>query len=241
MGSLEDKYFRFKKFQVAHDRSSMKVGTDAVLLGTWVDCQNSERVLDIGTGSGVIALMVAQRTGQESKIDAVDVESDDCNQANENFKNSPWSQRMTIYCEDVRTFSPKYRYDLIVSNPPYFKNSLLPPSDKRKVSRHTQSLTHEELLVNAKRLLTDSGRLAVVLPYSEGISFIAESRHLGFHCFRQTSFRARTGKPVERLLLEFGFQQQKKTEDDLVHYSSSEKWSDEYIHLTGEFYTKNWD
>jgi tRNA1Val (adenine37-N6)-methyltransferase len=236
-----DNYFRFKQFQIAHDRCSMKVGTDAVLLGAWVDCHDSKKVLDIGTGSGVIALMLAQRTGTESKIDAIDVEPNDCKQAHENFSNSPWPNKLAIYCNDVREFTSMESYDLIVSNPPYFQNSWLPPSDKRKVSRHTQTLTHEELLLSAKRLLSSAGRLAIILPYAEGISFIEKAEKHSFHCIRQTNFRSRIEKPIERLLLEFAFQPLKKIEGDLIHYSLPEKWSDEYILLTKEFYTKNWD
>ena len=234
-------YFRFKQFQIAHDRCSMKVGTDAVVLGAWVDCQNTTHVLDIGTGSGVIALMLAQRTGTETKIDAVDVEPDDCAQACENFLNSPWPHKINIYCHDIRLFNAAVSYDLIVSNPPYFQNSMLPPSEKRKVSRHTHSLTHEELLLSAKRPLKSTGRLAIILPYTEGVSFITEATHFGFHCIRQTNFRARAEKPIERMLLEFSFQAKQKIETELVHYAHLEKWSIEYIQLTKEFYTKNWD
>ncbi len=237
----KNNHFWFKQFSVAHDRSSMKVGTDAVVLGAWVDCQDANNILDIGTGSGVIALMLAQRTGAETKIDAVDVEPDDCDQANENILNSPWPNKVKVYCNDICMLSSEGCYDLIVSNPPYFQNSMLPPSDKRKVSRHTQSLTHEELLLSAKRLLNSTGRLAIILPYTEGVSFITEANDNGFHCIRQTNFRARAEKPIERLLLEFCFQPKKKIEHELIHYSHLEKWSEEYIQLTKEFYTKNWD
>lgn len=238
MAKNKDALFRFKQFNVRHDRSCMKVGTDAVLLGAWVELAGAERILEIGTGSGVIALMLAQRTQAETKIDAVEIDKASCLQATDNFLHSPWPDKIRPFCQSIQAFPVGKLYDLIISNPPYFQSSMLPPSDKRKMSRHTESLSHDDLLFQTKRLLSQIGRLAVILPAAEGILFIEKAAKYHFFCQRLTSFKARADKPVERFLLEFGFESIKRIETEIIHYAEGETWTEEYAQLTKAFYLK---
>jgi tRNA1Val (adenine37-N6)-methyltransferase len=232
-------HFRFKKFTVAHGRSTMKVGTDAVLLGAWVHVRNAQQILDIGTGSGTIALMLAQRSVDTgATIDAVEIEETDALQAKENFTTSPWSSRIHLHHVAIQQFRPYKYYDVIVSNPPYFNNSQKPPDTKRHQARHTVTLPYDELIAATLRLLYEDGSFNVILPFTEGLHFIDVAKQHGLFCSRQFSFRSKAQKPIERLLLEF-----RKTENtietgEIVLYQDNEKWSDEYIRLTSDFYLK---
>lgn len=231
-------HFHFKQFSVRHDRSTMKVGTDGVLLGAWVDVSNCKRILDIGTGSGVIALMLAQRTTSDVVIDGVEVEKEDADQANENVLHSPWPRRIEIHCTPIQHFHSDELYDLIVSNPPYFNNSAKPPNEKRIQARHTTSLPYEVLLKQSVSLLRREGRLAVILPYSEGIQFETLASGVALSCTRKAVFRTRRGKPVERLLMEFSKTAKSLVEHEILLYNDGLEWSDDYIRLTRDFYLK---
>lgn len=231
-------HFRFKKFTVAHARSTMKVGTDAVLLGAWVHVGNAQQMLDIGTGSGTIALMVAQRSVDTANIDAVEIEETDALQAEENFTSSPWRSRIHLHHVAIQQFRPYKYYDVIISNPPYFNNSQKPPDTKRHQARHTITLPYDELIAATLRLLNTDGSFNVILPFTEGLHFIDMAKQQGLFCSRQFSFRTKAQKPIERWLLEF-----RKTEitletGEIVLYKDNEKWSDEYVNLTSDFYLK---
>jgi tRNA1Val (adenine37-N6)-methyltransferase len=240
MGS---KPFQFKQFSVAQDRSTHKVGTDGVLLGAWVRLHADIRsVLDVGTGTGLIALMLAQRTSENTTIDAVEVEEEDARQAKENVQHSPWAGKIRIHISRVQDFLPEKKYDLVISNPPYFVNSWLPPENKRSQARHAQLLPFEDLLRHSHRLLAPGGRLAVILPYTEGLMFINLARSFGLFPSRRTAFRSRAHKPLERVLVELssegGYEQ---PENELVLYTHGDTWSDEYRSLTRAFYLREQD
>src|SRR5688572_28245976 len=189
----KDKQFHFKQFSVRHDRSGMKVGTDGVLLGAWVEVKNAKRLLDIGTGTGVIALMLAQRTQPDVTIDAIEIDPDAIEDASENFSSSPWSNRFTLHRGRVQEFSSK-KFDILVSNPPYFIDSYKPPNDQRIIARHSESLSFEDLLRVSEKLLTENGTLNVILPYTEGLQFIDLAEKSGYYCSRKWSFRTREEK-----------------------------------------------
>lgn len=214
----------------------MKVGTDGVLLGAWADVTNSNRMLDIGTGSGVIALMLAQRSASTTQIDAVEMEAADANQAKENFTKSPWCTKLTIIHSPIQEFKPNQGYDLIVSNPPFFINSFLPPSKNRSSARHTQTLDYTDLLKATNELLTKVGRFCVVLPTQEGHNFQAMAKTVGLHLNRATAFFSKRTKPQERWLFEFTYQDVPTRRDHLILYDDSENWSTEYKELTSDFY-----
>lgn len=231
-------HFHFKQFSVRHDRSTMKVGTDGVLLGAWVDVTHSKRILDIGTGSGVIALMLAQRTTSDVAIDAVEVEKEDAEQARENVEQSPWPRRVEVFHSSIQNFTSEERYDLIVSNPPYFNNSAKPPDEKRIQARHTTTLPYDVLLHHAKQLLTPNGRLALILPFTEGLAFETLASQYGLRCCRKTAFRTRREKPIERWLMELSAGSCQKIDDEILLYNDGLEWSDDYIRLTRDFYLK---
>jgi len=228
--------FQFKKFAIHHDRCSMKVGTDAVLLGSWVDVSQAKMILDIGTGSGVIALMVAQRTDHEVQIDAIEIENEDASQAKENVVRSPWANKISVFEKSFQEFTPTIKYDLIVSNPPYFINSLLPSSAHRRRTRHGAQLTFEELITHSIRLLNTTGTLAVVLPVPEGNNVKQFASNKGLHIRRQLAFYARKEKPQERWLFEFGFTPGLPAEEKLILYETGNVKSIDYMNLTKDFY-----
>jgi tRNA1Val (adenine37-N6)-methyltransferase len=229
--------FRFKQFAVKHDRCAHKVGTDGVLLGAWIDVSHANRILDIGTGSGVIALMLAQRSSAETHIDAIDISQEDCQQARENIADSPWPDKIRIENISFQKFESD-PYDLIVSNPPFFIDSAKPPKEERTRARHTESLPPVELLTHAKRLLSPGGKLCIILPITEGKSMITQAESLGWHCTRFCEFRARDTKPVERLLFQLQLSDQGIKNESLILYEYDEEWTTDYKNLTREFYLK---
>ncbi len=231
-------YFHFKKFSVRHDRSGMKVGTDAALLGAWTDVRQATQILDIGTGTGVIALMLAQRASESVTIDAVEIEDQAYADAQENIAASPWHDRIHLHHSAIQNFSPSTKFDLIVSNPPYFQKSYKPPTAQRITARHTQQLTFDEILNIAEKLLAPNGKLNLILPFTEGSQFIELAMHKGLYCTRKWIFRTRENKSVERFLLEFRWARKDLDEGEILLYSSGEEWSAGYKELMQAFYLK---
>ncbi len=216
----------------------MKVGTDAVLLGAWVNLEGASRILDVGTGCGIIALMLAQRTSDAVIIEGIEVETVDAEQAQENVNNSPWGNRMLVHPNALQDFHSPTQFDLIVSNPPYFINSQLPPMAHRAKARHTQSLSFEELITYSLRLLNTDGRLAVILPVEEGNLFQSLAERHGLFATSRLAFYSRQGKPQERWLLEFSKVKLPMKEERLILHGEGEAWSEDYQNLTRAFYLK---
>ena len=214
----------------------MKVGTDAVLLGAWVNILNTKNILEVGTGSGVISLMLAQRTLPETKIVAIEIELDDATQAQENIARSLWPEKIKVHHQSLQTFNTLNAFDLIVSNPPFFINSQLPPSDKRSQARHTGSLNYSTLITHSTKLLSPSGRLAVILPYEEGKLFESLAKENNLFLIRQLSFFSRQGKPQERWLFEFALMPEIFMPENLILHGIGEEWSADYKRLTKNFY-----
>lgn len=229
--------FRFKQFQVEHDRSSMKVGTDGVLLGSWCDVSHASRVLDVGTGCGLIALMVAQRNSI-SIVDAIDIDVASVSQTAENFKKSPWAERLNAINADYCTFECTNKYDLIVSNPPFFTNGVLSPNEVRRNARHTQSLTFEQLIVKSKSILTDAGILSIVTPvdvYKDILDIcVANDLYISKIC----KVYPVSNLPVKRLLWNIVMTPTKTICNDLVIEASPGNYSDDFINLCRDFYLK---
>lgn len=237
--NMGSKPFQFKKFSIAQDRCTHKVGTDGVLLGAWVHIGETDKsMLDIGTGSGLIAIMFAQRASPEAHIDAVELEAQDVQQARENVRRSPWPEKVNIHHTPLQQFFPGKQYDLIVSNPPYFVRSLLPPDEKRTQARHAHALSFSELLENTTRLLAPGGRLGVILPYAESREFTARALDSDLFIRRQAVFRARPHKPPERLLMEFSLKKQNPEQREIILYEAGDQWSADYKSLTGDFYLR---
>lgn len=229
--------FRFKQFQVEHDRSSMKVGTDGVLLGSWCDVSHASRVLDVGTGCGLIALMVAQRNSI-SIVDAIDIDVASVSQAAENFKKSPWSERLNAINADYCTFECTNKYDLIVSNPPFFTNGVLSPNEVRRNARHTQSLTFEQLIVKSKSILTDAGILSIVTPVDVYKDILDICMANGLYVSKICNVYPVSNLPVKRLLWNIVMTPTKTICNDLVIEASPGNYSDDFINLCRDFYLK---
>jgi tRNA1Val (adenine37-N6)-methyltransferase len=241
---MANQYFSFKQFTVHQNLCAMKVGIDGVLLGAWASIENSSAILDIGTGSGLIALMLAQRSkAQENntQIFAIDVDMDAIAQATENIRISPWSN--CIECENVAlqkfALSTHKKFDLIVSNPPFFVNSTKTPTEKRTIARHTDSLTHEELIDNAIVLLNTTGRICLILPVNEGLKCIEYAVSKGLFCNKKTVVYPKNGAIAKRLLIELSFQADNCVESELVIESNERhQYSPQFTDLAKDFYLK---
>lgn len=229
--------FHFKQFSIKHDRCAHKVGTDGVLLGAWVDVNAADRILDVGTGSGVIALMLAQRTQSQTQIDAIDISLADYEQAKENVAVSPWSKKIKIIHVALQKFESE-PYNLIVSNPPFFIDSAKPPSEERTRARHTEALPPEELLTHARRLLAPQGKLCAILPVTEAQNFMVLAEIQGWVCSRVCEFRARANKPPERFLFQLQLEKNEVKKESLILYEKGEEWTMTYKNLTHDFYLK---
>jgi len=228
--------FRFKEFTVHHDRCAMKVGTDAVLLGAWTNVAGARTILDIGTGSGILSLMLAQRTPSNTRIDAVEIEQSDFLQAEENARNSPWPEKITVHNTSIQSYQTELQFDLIICNPPFFANSLLPPSPSRKQARHAGSLSSRDLLASVKRLLSRAGTFSVIFPTEEGARFQSAAKEFGLYAARVLSFYPRKQNPPERILMEFTFKQRPVLAEKLILHEQGNQWSEEYKILTRNFY-----
>ena len=236
--------FRFKQFEVEHRLCAMKVGTDAVLLGAWAPICDllfdicHLRILDAGTGSGVIALMLAQRF-EQAEIDAIDIDGDAVRQAGENFGRSPWSKRLhcrQIALQELAEEQCGY-YDAIVSNPPYFVDSLKNPNQQRQTARHTDTLSYAELLCAAARLLKENGSLSLILPAEAERAIVALAAERGLYPTRLVHVYSKPGKPVKRILIELKKRNDQPCEESHFYIESeSSPRSDEYTALTKDFY-----
>jgi len=232
--------FRFKQFTVFHNKCAMKVGTDGVLLGAWSGlAPNGGRILDIGCGSGLIALILAQKN-PNSLLDAVEINRDCASQAVENVKNSPYHNRIKVYNDSFQNFSKSaLRYDLIVTNPPYFSKSLLPVLNSRAKARHTESLTHEELLKGVSSILNPQGIFSVIIPYDILDYFISKAVAYCLNPLRLCYVCPTSRSSPKRTLLEFSFlKKELKTEDLIIEEFGRHKYSEKYISLTKDFYLK---
>ena len=217
----------------------MKVGTDGVLLGAWCSCAGAQRVLDVGTGTGLIAMMVAQRS--EAQVAAVEIDSSACIDAVGNFGNSPWSDRIELFNLPIQEFSVdcQDRFDLIVSNPPFFSNSLKAPSAGRALARHDDTLPVTDLFGCAARLLTDNGRLSVIIPADRLSDYDAEAAHHRLSVVRWAMVRPNPSSPFHRAMVEYGYGDVLVT-DEIINIETEEHgiYSPEYIALTRDFYLK---
>lgn len=230
--------FHFKQFSVRHDRCAMKVGTDGVLLGAWADVENKASILDVGTGTGLIALMAAQRNPL-AYITAIDIDIDAVEQARENVEASPWNDRIRVlscdFCHPFETFHDE-RFDLIVSNPPFFKEQVHSDDTQRNLARSADALPLKTLLANAARLLAPDGILSLILPAQVVDEAIGEGALCGLYLSRRCTMRAKATKPSKRTLLEFSKSMKNTENSELILTDADNQRSDEYRILTEAFY-----
>lgn len=233
---MPNPYFKFKQFTVYHDRCAMKVGTDGVLLGAWAQVDNARRVLDIGTGTGLIALMTAQRS--LAHIVGIDIDEKAVEQAEENVKASPWKERISICRKDVVQMCGEVdgTFDAIVSNPPYFVENVHCPDARRNVARHTGDLTFGGLLAAVERLLTEDGTFSVIIPTDAADDFVSLAAGKHLYPNRKTLIHTKLDAVPKRVLLAFGRQICACATEDLVVELERHVYSPAYIRLTKEFY-----
>ena len=247
--------FRFKQFTVWHDKCAMKVGSDGVLLGAWAPISNQPspitntpfRVLDVGTGSGLIALMLAQRC-PTARIDAIDIDAAAVAQAKENFEQSAFSHQLSAFCSSLQDWqtndqrlTTNDQYDLVVSNPPYFQNSLKNPNEGRKTARHTDTLSYEELIAHSARLLKPEGQLALILPAEAELEIRSLAKQAGLILTHVTRVYSKESKPARRVLLSFEVTRSRDheitpIESSLVLENEKGGRSAAYSELCKEFY-----
>ncbi|MFI3267348.1 MAG: methyltransferase [Rikenellaceae bacterium] len=218
----------------------MKVGTDGVLIGAWANCVKHKRMLDVGAGTGVISLMIAQRNS-DIVIDAVEIDKDAAVQMKENFEISEWGSRLNVVNDTFQNFAQTttQKYDLIVSNPPYFLNSLKNPEAKKTVARHAEMLPYEDLVDGVVRLLTEDGVFGAIFPYEEANLFVAMAALKGLYCVRRLDVRGKSRKPVKRVLMEFSKQKFEPVFDEMIiEENERHSYTEKYKNLTKDFYLK---
>ena len=234
--------FRFKQFNITQQLSAMKVGTDGVLLGAWARVEPTQRrILDVGCGTGLVALMMAQRTAEwGAQVVGVDVDSPSVAEATINVAHSPWANRVEVVECPVQEYAPTALFDHIVSNPPYFVDSLLSPDTARTNARHTTTLTFEALAHSAARLLTEEGVLSLVLPADAVSAMVLAAARCGLFLTRRMDVRSKATSAPIRSLLEFGRKALPTEHSALVIHSPEGHlgYSPEYVALTRDFYLK---
>lgn len=243
---MNNSYFQFKRFRVEHSRSAMKVGTDGVLLGAWCSVRQTDRhVLDVGAGTGLVSLMVAQRAenvGFSPRIDSVEIDQNSYEDATLNFKNSVWHSQLNALNISLQEFvqQPQLpQYDHIVSNPPFFQNSLASPNYARTTARHTSSLSYADLVVGVSKLLAEDGLFSVILPVVESGIFIQLAVEQGFILSRRTLVCPTVGSEPKRVLMEFSRTICELIEDKFaIESTTRHNYTDQYIGLTQDFYLK---
>ena len=235
--------FRFKQFSVKHSDSALKVGTDAVLLGAWTRAANANHILDIGTGCGIIALMLAQRS--HGRVTGIEPDNKSYLEAAYNFKKSVWFDRLTAIPVDLSSFvaSEKKKFDLIVSNPPYYQSKayaysqLADAPDSRRVQAASQhGLRFDELLGGVAELLDDNGKFTVIFPYGSKSEFIKNAEQHGLMPNKELDVKSKYHLPYIRSLIEFGKRKTTNERNELVIYDSEGKRSEAYAQLTADYY-----
>jgi tRNA1Val (adenine37-N6)-methyltransferase len=229
--------FRFRQFEIEDDRSTMRVGTDSMLLGSWTDPGESSSILDIGTGCGVLALMMAQKSS--ATVTAIDVDKDSADQAGSNFKASRWNERLKAVCISLQEFSSSCdgKFDLVITNPPYFGNSLKSPVNARNKARHDDSLSREDLLHCDSNLLETGGKFCLILPAESSVAFIRDSLLHNLHLKRALVISSKPGLPPVRVAMEFMFHPFPDPERrEITIRDPDNSYSEEYLELTREFH-----
>lgn len=233
---MPNQWFEFKQFKISQDKTAMKVGTDSVLLGAWCNTEGINTALDIGTGTGVVALMIAQRT-KNVWIDAVEIDPMAAEQAIENIQNSKFN--VNVKKNDFLSFARNslFKYDLIVSNPPYFENSKLSGNKQKDTARHNLNLNISDIFNESYNLLTSKGRLTLIYPYEKIDETIEIARSFGFYQGRLLIIKPTPNKKPHRFMAEFyKSKQDKNFENEIFIEYERHIYSEDYIFLTKDFY-----
>lgn len=238
-----NKPFQFKEFTVAQDKTAMKIGTDAVLLGAWCSVNHfPDSILDVGSGTGVISLMLAQRSDAMT-IDAVEIDENAYEQTVENFENSDWGDRLYCYHTSFKDFveeisEEEETYELIISNPPFYTDDFETNDKARNKARFTSSLSFNELLSGVVKILSKKGTFAVIIPFKEEKYFIDLAYKNNLFVNRICRVQGSPSSEIKRSLLEFSFQENEVKEEHLIIETSRHQYTEAYINLTKDFYLK---
>lgn len=231
---MSNDIFRFKQFTIHHDRCAMKVGTDGVLLGAW-GCVEGHRILDIGTGTGLIALMAAQRN-PEAMVTGIDIDQSAILQAQENVATSPFSSRVECLVQDVMTFRPNKCFDAILSNPPFFTEDTMPTDKSRALARSNQSLPFPQLIKKVATLMADTGTFSLIVPSGHGQEIIGLCLENNLHLIRRCQISTTSRKSPRRTMLTFARKEAECEEHMLCLIAQDGERSQEYRDLTKDFY-----
>jgi tRNA1Val (adenine37-N6)-methyltransferase len=234
---MSNYFFKFKKFTVHQNLTAMKVGTDGVLLGAWTPVNDVTSILEVGTGTGLIALMLAQRS--TATIHALDISSEAIQQATQNVATSPWANRIHLFENAFQHYSStsSLKYDLIVSNPPYFENSLHSPNPLRTLARHIEGLSYVDLLTGSLPLLSTKGRICIILPLAEGLQCVEFAQSLGLSCSQMVYVFPKPTLPAKRLLIEFRCEKHPLSESEItIESATRHQYSTEFTALVRDFY-----
>ena len=229
--------FQFKKFSVHHDKAAMKIGTDGVLLGAWASISNAKNILDIGSGTGLIALMVAQRN-EKALITALEIEPESFLQMQHNFNISSWKNRIQATLVDFQNFESDVLFDCIISNPPFYDDGNTNPDVQRSVARHTHSLPYSILMQKSASLLSKEGKFNVIIPYEneENIIKLAHAHQLFLK--RCTRVQGRVNTKIKRSLLCFSKVENNPVFNELIIEKDRHIYTEDYINLCKDFYLK---
>jgi tRNA1Val (adenine37-N6)-methyltransferase len=233
--------FQFKQFSIQQDRCAMKVGTDGVLLGAWSPIEHHPfSVLDIGSGTGILALMLAQRCHAE-QIDAIEIDENAFEQCVDNFENSPWNDRLFCFHASLDDFMEDLEaeeYDLIVSNPPFYSEDYKTENESRDLARFQDALPFEDLIEAASVLLSEHGILSVIIPFKEEARFIALAQECNLFPLKITRVKGTPTTEIKRSLLAFSFTEKETTIDELIIETARHQYTEDYTALTKDFYLK---
>lgn len=232
--------FSFKQLRIQHDKCAMKVGTDGILLGTWADVSNSKRICDLGTGTGLIALMLAQRTDENTQIIGVEIDPNAVEQAKENIISSKWKNKIHVIQQDIADFSQycgekQQCFDLIVANPPYFLKGVNCATSERNIARYTQQYDHLTWLNLANQCLSEQGKIQFILPVEQAENLIKST---ALYCNQRCEIITKQGKVPHRMLLSFERIEKEKKASQLVIYDQNNQYTHEFVELTRDFYLK---
>jgi tRNA1Val (adenine37-N6)-methyltransferase len=234
---MANNYFKFKQFTIFQDGSVFKVGTDGVLLGACAELSNVKRILEVGTGTGLIAIMTAQRS--EAGITAIEPDRESFLQASENIRKCKWAERMELLNVDFQSFSAETddKFDMIITNPPFFRDSLKNPDEGKSATRHSDSLSSQAILAGSFKLLNEHGNLQLIMPYAEGNLFIVEAQEFGFYCNRIIKIKPVPSGEIKRLILKFERIKKQLSEKFLtVETGTRHRYTEEYKTVTKDFY-----
>ena len=236
---MSSKGFQFKQFFIAHHSCAMKVGTDSIMLGSWVNPGNALTVLDIGTGSGLLAIMLAQKTRPDCTISGLDIDSNAIEQARENAQNCPWTNRLHFIHCPLQIWQNQGKFDLVVANPPYFnspKEAQTPSAQSRLIARQTLSLSHQQLIIKVAEILSLQGHFYCVLPVQNALTLIEYAQTHGLFCTRLLIVKARPDGEAIRYLMAFSRQICERNIEYLAIYSHDQNYSPAYKALCKGYY-----